>query len=83
MTLELGLKIIAHGLFFTPNAVVRDVGGFMTLFIYASSFWYLAWMPEHVEENSWAQLLMICRAMASAPVGIGILGIPNFFSLIN
>uniref|UniRef100_A0A914H0J3 Ion transport domain-containing protein n=1 Tax=Globodera rostochiensis TaxID=31243 RepID=A0A914H0J3_GLORO len=63
MTVELALKIVAHGLFFTPNAVVRDVGGFMTLYIYASSCWFLIWMPNHVEQNSMAQLLMIFRAM--------------------
>ncbi|KAL3095996.1 hypothetical protein niasHS_005755 [Heterodera schachtii] len=63
MTIELALKVVAHGLFFTPNAVVRDVGGVMTLFIYASSFWFLIWMPNHVEQNSLAQLLMIFRAM--------------------
>ncbi len=34
MTFELMVKVIADGLFFTPKAVVRDVGGAMTLFIY-------------------------------------------------
>uniref|UniRef100_A0A0K0EDN0 Ion transport domain-containing protein n=1 Tax=Strongyloides stercoralis TaxID=6248 RepID=A0A0K0EDN0_STRER len=63
MTIELGLKIIANGLFFTPNAVVRDVGGVMTLFIYITSLWYLLWMPHHVEINSFSQLLMIFRAL--------------------
>ncbi|KAI6201288.1 Sodium leak channel non-selective protein [Aphelenchoides besseyi] len=63
MTFELVVKIIANGLFFTPKAVVRDVGGVMTVFIYITSFWYLAWMPKHVEINSVAQLLMIFRAM--------------------
>ncbi|KAI6235562.1 Sodium leak channel non-selective protein [Aphelenchoides besseyi] len=63
MTFELVVKIIANGLFFTPKAVVRDVGGVMTVFIYITSFWYLLWMPKHVEINSVAQLLMIFRAM--------------------
>ncbi|CAK5037249.1 unnamed protein product [Meloidogyne enterolobii] len=63
MSIELTLKIVAHGLFFTPNAVVRDVGGFATLFIFGSSLWYLIWMPKYVQENSLAQFLMICRAM--------------------
>uniref|UniRef100_A0A915N2G0 Ion transport domain-containing protein n=1 Tax=Meloidogyne javanica TaxID=6303 RepID=A0A915N2G0_MELJA len=63
MSIELTLKIVAHGLFFTPNAVVRDVGGFATLFIFGSSLWYLIWMPKYVQENSFAQFLMICRAM--------------------
>lgn len=38
MTIELGIKIIANGLFFTPKAVVRDVGGVMTIFIYIVRF---------------------------------------------
>ncbi|KAH7696269.1 Voltage-gated calcium channelalpha subunit, partial [Aphelenchoides avenae] len=63
MTVELSLKILANGLFFTPKAVVRDVGGIMTMFIYVTSVWYLLWMPRHVETNSLAQFLMIFRAM--------------------
>ncbi|KAK6011198.1 hypothetical protein OSTOST_23728, partial [Ostertagia ostertagi] len=34
MTFELLVKIVANGLFFTPKAVVSDVGGVMTMFIY-------------------------------------------------
>lgn len=34
MTFELAVKVLANGFIFTPNAVVRDVGGVMTLFIY-------------------------------------------------
>lgn len=34
MTFELAVRVIANGLFFTPRAVVGDVGGVMTLFIY-------------------------------------------------
>jgi hypothetical protein len=37
MSIEMGLKIMANGLFFTPNAVVRDVSGILDLFIYAVS----------------------------------------------
>lgn len=37
MTFELSVKILANGLFFTPDAVVKDVGGVMTLFIYIVS----------------------------------------------
>ncbi|EYB82119.1 hypothetical protein Y032_0366g18 [Ancylostoma ceylanicum] len=63
MTFELLVKIVANGLFFTPKAVVSDVGGVMTMFIYFTSLAFLAWMPRHVEINSFAQLLMIFRAM--------------------
>ena len=37
MTVELILKVLANGLFFTPKAVVRDLGGVMTAFIYVVS----------------------------------------------
>ncbi|CAB3406502.1 unnamed protein product [Caenorhabditis bovis] len=63
MTFELCVKIIANGLFFTPKAVVRDVGGVMTLFIYFTSLIFLIWMPKNVQINSLAQFLLICRAM--------------------
>ncbi|ETN82182.1 transporter, cation channel family protein [Necator americanus] len=63
MTFELLVKIVGNGLFFTPKAVVSDVGGVMTMFIYFTSLSFLVWMPRHVEINSFAQLLMIFRAM--------------------
>uniref|UniRef100_A0A915CHN7 Ion transport domain-containing protein n=1 Tax=Parascaris univalens TaxID=6257 RepID=A0A915CHN7_PARUN len=63
MTFELAVKILANGFFFTPNAVVHDLGGVMTLFIYITSMIYLIWMPNHVEINSLAQFMMIFRAM--------------------
>ncbi|CAD5207057.1 unnamed protein product [Bursaphelenchus okinawaensis] len=63
MTIELALKIVADGLFFTPNAVVRDFGGIMTIFIYFTSVIFLLLMPKHIEINSIEQFLMICRAM--------------------
>ena len=34
MTMEMGLKILANGLFFTPKAVVNDFGGILDLFVY-------------------------------------------------
>ncbi|PAV69982.1 hypothetical protein WR25_10925 isoform D [Diploscapter pachys] len=63
MTFELTVKTVANGLFFTPKAVVRDVGGVMTMFIYFTSLIFLIWMPKKVAINSLAQLLMIFRAM--------------------
>lgn len=38
MSIELNLKIMADGLFFTPTAVIRDFGGVMDIFIYLVSF---------------------------------------------
>lgn len=37
MTFELAVKTIANGLFFTPDALVKDAGGVMTIFIYIVS----------------------------------------------
>lgn len=34
MTLELLIKVLANGLFFTPKALIRDFGGILTVFIY-------------------------------------------------
>ncbi|KAL3067841.1 hypothetical protein niasHS_016807 [Heterodera schachtii] len=63
MSGELMAKVIADGLFFTPNALVRDFGGVMTVFVYLTSLVFLLLMPKHVEINSVEQFLMICRAM--------------------
>lgn len=76
MSFELIVKCIANGLFFTPKALVTDVGDILTIFIYIvsalqcefsknfqTSLTFVIWMPTHIEINSWAQLLMICRAM--------------------
>jgi len=63
MSLEMGLKIMANGLFFTPSAVVRDLGGVLDLFIYGVSLLLLCWMPKTVPQNSAAQILMILRCL--------------------
>ncbi|GMT23316.1 hypothetical protein PFISCL1PPCAC_14613, partial [Pristionchus fissidentatus] len=63
MSFELSVKIISNGLFFTPKAVVRDVGGVMNMFIYFTSVVVLLWMPKKVEINSLAQLFLLFRAM--------------------
>ena len=34
MGIEMTLKVCAYGLFFTPNAVVKDFGGILDLFIF-------------------------------------------------
>uniref|UniRef100_A0A5S6QTC6 Ion transport domain-containing protein n=1 Tax=Trichuris muris TaxID=70415 RepID=A0A5S6QTC6_TRIMR len=63
MTFELLVKVFANGLFFTPKAVIRDFGGILTVFIYATSLIFLIWMPKDVRPSSGAQLLMVFRAM--------------------
>jgi len=38
MSLELGLKILADGMVFTPNALLKDSAGILDLFIYIVSY---------------------------------------------
>ena len=40
MSIEMGLKILANGFFFTPKAVIKDFGGLLDLFIYIVSTFY-------------------------------------------
>ena len=37
MSIEMGLKTLANGFFFTPKAVVKDFSGVLEVFIYAVS----------------------------------------------
>ncbi|KAJ8954958.1 hypothetical protein NQ318_000389 [Aromia moschata] len=63
MSIELALKILADGLFFTPKAYVKDVAALLDVFIYLVSLTFLCWMPKNVPPNSGAQLLMILRCL--------------------
>ncbi|KAG4073861.1 hypothetical protein HA402_014066 [Bradysia odoriphaga] len=63
MSLELTLKILADGLFFTPKAYIKDVASALDVFIYIVSTTFLIWMPKSVPSNSSAQLLMILRCV--------------------
>lgn len=63
MSIEMSLKVMANGLFFTPQAVVRDIGGVLDVFIYAVSLVFLCWMPTRVPQNSGAQIFMILRCL--------------------
>ncbi|XP_071779648.2 sodium leak channel NALCN isoform X3 [Centroberyx gerrardi] len=63
MSIELNLKIMADGLFFTPTAVIRDFGGVMDIFIYLVSLIFLCWLPPNVPPESGAQLLMMLRCL--------------------
>uniref|UniRef100_A0AAZ3S6U9 Ion transport domain-containing protein n=1 Tax=Oncorhynchus tshawytscha TaxID=74940 RepID=A0AAZ3S6U9_ONCTS len=63
MSIELNLKIMADGLFFTPTAVIRDFGGVMDIFIYLCSLIFLCWLPPNVPPESGAQLLMMLRCL--------------------
>ncbi|XP_012689441.1 sodium leak channel non-selective protein isoform X2 [Clupea harengus] len=63
MSIELNLKIMADGLFFTPTAVIRDFGGVMDIFIYLLGLIFLCWLPNNVPPESGAQLLMMLRCL--------------------
>ncbi|XP_014778996.1 sodium leak channel NALCN [Octopus bimaculoides] len=63
MSIEMLLKILASGFFFTPKAVVRDFSGVLDLFIYTTSLLFLIWMPKNVQAQSGAQVLMILRCL--------------------
>ncbi|KAI4495187.1 hypothetical protein M0804_001388 [Polistes exclamans] len=63
MSIELALKILADGLFFTPKAYIKDVASVLDVFIYVVSLVFLCWMPKSVPPNSGAQLLMILRCV--------------------
>ncbi|XP_023031061.1 sodium leak channel non-selective protein isoform X1 [Drosophila willistoni] len=63
MSLELALKILADGLFFTPKAYIKDVAAALDVFIYVVSTSFLCWMPLNIPTSSAAQLLMILRCV--------------------
>ena len=61
MSVELTLKIFAHGLFFTPKALIRDIGGAVDVAVFFVGLIFLCWLPRHVPANSAAQFLMLLR----------------------
>ncbi|KAL7742638.1 hypothetical protein ACLKA6_002005 [Drosophila palustris] len=63
MSLELAMKILADGLFFTPKAYIKDVAAALDVFIYVVSTSFLCWMPHNIPTSSAAQLLMILRCV--------------------
>lgn len=62
MSVELTLKIFAHGLFFTPKALIRDVSGVTDVAVFFVGLLFLCWLPRHVPANSVAQFLMLLRS---------------------
>lgn len=50
-------------MFFTPNAVVKDFGGVLDLFIFTVSVVFLYLSPKEVVANSGAQFLMLLRCL--------------------
>ncbi|CAF3378584.1 unnamed protein product [Rotaria sp. Silwood1] len=62
MSVELTLKMFAHGLLFTPKALIRDFSGVIDVSFFFISLIFLCWLPRHVPANSAAQFLMLIRA---------------------
>ncbi|CAF4823374.1 unnamed protein product [Rotaria sp. Silwood1] len=62
MSVELTLKIFAHGLFFTPKALIRDIGGAIDVAVFFVGLISLCWLPRNVPANSVAQFLMLLRS---------------------
>lgn len=63
MSIEMTLKICAYGFLFTPNAVIKDFGGILDLFIFSVSLVFLYLSPEEVVVNSGAHILMLLRCL--------------------
>jgi len=54
MSLELALKILADGLFFTPKAYIKDVASVLDVFIYVVS------EINRYIEPCWEETLLLC-----------------------
>ena len=62
-TLEIGLKSLADGFFLTPTALLKDFGGVLHFFIYIVALVHVCWHPQSIKPNSFAQMLLILRAL--------------------
>lgn len=61
MSIEMILKVLADGMFFTPKALIHDVGGILDVFIYITSLVFLCWRPEKIPQGSLAHYFMVLR----------------------
>lgn len=49
-------QVLADGLFFTPKALIHDIGGILDVFIYITSLIFLCWLPRSVKPGSLAHV---------------------------
>lgn len=63
MSLELGVRILANGLIFTPNAVIQNFGGVLDVTTYLVALAYVSWQPHPIPARSGAQVLMVLRCL--------------------
>lgn len=61
MGMELTLKVLAEGMFFTPKALIKDVSGVLDVLIFTVSLIWICWLPKRIQPNSLAQFLMLLR----------------------
>ncbi len=80
MGMELGLKVLAEGMLFTPKALIRDLSGMLDIFIFIVSLIWVCWMPQKVSPNSMAQFLMLLRCFR--PLRIFIL-VPHMRKVVS
>ena len=62
-SLELVIRVLADGLMFTPNAVIRSFGDVMDIFIYLIGFIYVSSSPTIIPKGSAAYALVVFRAL--------------------
>uniref|UniRef100_A0A0X3PIX2 Sodium leak channel non-selective protein n=5 Tax=Schistocephalus solidus TaxID=70667 RepID=A0A0X3PIX2_SCHSO len=65
MTIEITMKILADGFVFTPNALLKDFGGFLDLFTYTLSLVFVSYLMrvEKLGPSSAGQLLLVLRCL--------------------
>ena len=62
-SLELLIRVLADGLLFTPNAVIRSFGDVIDIFIYFIGFIYVCSSPTIIPKDSAAYALVVFRAL--------------------
>ena len=80
MACELGVKLLAEGLVFTPKALLRDMSGILDVMIFCVSLAWLCWMPRSIQQNSLAHTLLILRCFR--PLRIFIL-VPHMRQVVS
>ncbi|XP_028403824.1 sodium leak channel non-selective protein-like [Dendronephthya gigantea] len=62
-SIELLIRVLADGLLFTPNAVIRSPGDVMDISIYFIGFIYVCLSPSSIPRNSATYALLVLRAL--------------------
>ena len=62
-SLELLIRVLADGLLFTPNAVIRSFGDIIDISIYIIGFIYVSLSPKNIQTSSSMYALLILRAL--------------------